>query len=90
VPLVVSVYDTEHIPIESVQVAAGAKVPVELDVENVTVPVGSYPVTVAVQVVGSLTISGEGLQLTDVREEAKPTVRINDGELLGLFSVSPE
>lgn len=90
VPIAVSVYVTEHLPIESVQDAVGVKVPVELDVENVTVPVGSYPVTVAVHVVGRPMISGLGLQLTTESVEAWFTVRVVGVELLGLLYISPE
>jgi hypothetical protein len=73
------VYVTEHDPELKMQLALLLKVPVPL-LERLTVPPGvvfvpaSVSVTVAVQVVAALRLSGLGEQLTAVEVERELTV----------------
>jgi len=73
-----SLYDAEHIPVESVQVEkAGGNGPVPL-LDHVTVPVGVDPLTVAKHVTDEPTMADGGEQLTEVvvmnRSETTETV----------------
>jgi hypothetical protein len=72
---------TEQLPDARVQE------PVEPAVENVTVPVGELPLTVAVQVVVALTATGLGEQSTVIVVETSDpsTVTVNVPELGPLF-----
>jgi hypothetical protein len=59
-----------QVPPESVHVAGEGRVMLPVpDWEKATVPVGDWPMTVAVQEVVALTPKEEGEQLTEVDEE---------------------
>jgi len=76
------------VPSERVQ-SLEEKSPVP-ELNQLTVPVGELPVTVAVQVLGAPTATGEGAQLTAVLVAERPvTVRESSPVLPRLFE-SPE
>ncbi len=80
-------YVTEHVP--DVREHDGAlNVPVPLE-ENVTVPLGIEPVTVAVTVTGESTATEGELKPIDVVEDAFVTVTPAEPEL-PVWSSSPE
>ena len=81
-------YETAQVPLESVQVDAGEKLPTPL-VAHVKVPVGEMPVTVAVQLEEELTVTGEGEQLTLAFMFAGVTCREKLPELSGLYKAPP-
>jgi hypothetical protein len=71
-----------------VHVEAGEKFATPL-LAHVTVPVGLNPATIAVQVVGEPTETGEGEQLTEVLVDALVTEREMVPELGELFESPP-
>jgi len=85
VPAPVGVNVTEQLPVTSVQLVAGVKVPLAVpDEVNFTCPVGvlavpvAVSVKVAVQVEPLFVTTDEGAQLTLVEVERPVTVSVND------------
>jgi hypothetical protein len=78
---------TEQLPDTRVHWSDGLKTPVELLLENVTYPVGEFPVTVAVQVVLALTANVAGSQTREdvVGAKDSPTTTVKVVELGWLF-----
>lgn len=74
---------TRHVPDDSVQVVELNCVVLPTEVENVIVPIGDEPVTVAVHVEAEPTFTGDGAHETDVDVESLLTVRaVGDDVLL--------
>jgi hypothetical protein len=87
-PAIVSEYETAHEPDDKVH-EVGVNAPPEDDDEKLTVPVGLYPVTVAVHVVLWDTDTELGEHDTDVVDDALFTVIVVDPEEPRLLA-SPE
>jgi hypothetical protein len=82
------VYVTAHAPSERLQ-SLEEKSPVP-ELNQVTVPVGELPVTVAVQVLGAPTATGEGAQLTVVVVAERPVTVRESSPVLPRLLESPE